>query len=40
MQSADDAVTSRFLYLAALVLVYLLDPFQSAYTAAQDLGTT
>ena len=40
MQGTDDAVTSLFLYLAAFVLVYLLDPFQFAYTAAQDLGTT
>ena len=40
MQGPDDAVTSLFLYLAAFVLVYLLDPFQFAYIAAQDPGTT
>ena len=40
MQGADDAVTSHFIYLAAFVLSYLLDPFQYVYTAAQELGTT
>lgn len=40
MQGADNAVTSRFIYLAAFVLAYLLDPFQFTYTAAQELGTT
>ena len=39
MQRADDALASRFLYLAVSVLVYHLDPFQFAYTAAHDRGT-
>lgn len=39
MQRADDAVTSRFLDLAAFVRVYQLDPVQFGYTAAQYRGT-